>query len=327
MSCVLIAIGFAFYAPATADTEMIDHALFTEAVDEMRSGSGYYQAMEDAFAVVYGPERAELTESVRGFRPPTTFLLWRLLPNERAIWLLFVAVAAVCGILASQLAAQPIAGVVVTAYLLAVGMLNVNGTWTAQFAATELWAIPFMLGAVLAIRRERWWLAAGLGLAAVAIRETSATLLLAGLGLALLGRVPWKPWVTSAVAAGGLYAGHAALAGPFIEPGLAAALPSRAEIPGSLLRIVGFGLPAGPVIGLVLWLIAGWFVWRTQKHPLLLLSYLSLPLIGLVLERHYWGILVVPFTLIWGIDGLSLLMKKVMHRGDHAVVPTKPLTA
>jgi hypothetical protein len=314
ISIILVSIGFWLYAPTQADSEMIDHALFTKTVDEMRAGAGYYEAMERSFAVVYGPDRAELTETVRGFRPPTTFLFWMLLPDDRAIWLVYVGVAAISGVLASRIARHPLIGTVVTAYLLAVGMLNVNGLWTAQFTATELWAIPFMLGAVLAVMRERWWLAAMLGLAATSVRETAATLVLAGAGLATLGRLPRKPWFIAVLTATVLYFVHASLAAPFIEPGVAAALPSRAEIPGSVLRIIGFGLPAGPVLGSILWIAALWNLFRSQQHSLLLASYLALPLVGLVLERHYWGILVVPLTLIWGLDELIDVMGKITKR-------------
>ena len=311
---VSVAIIFLVRAPAEPDLEMIDHALFTMTVDEMRDGAGYYEATEDAFAIVYGPERAELTETVRGFRPPTLFLIWRLLPNDRAIWLAYVLVATLAGVLSAGLARFPPLGILVSIYLLGLGMLNTGGGWMAQFTTTELWAVPVMLGAILAVRRERWWLAASLGLLAVMVRETAAPLLVVGAALALVGRLPKRPWLTSLATAAGLYGLHAILASEFIDPGVATALPSRAEIPGSLLRIVGMGLPAGLVVGLILWVLAIIRVFRREQHPLLTSAYLWLPLIGLVLERHYWGIMVVPFTLIWGIEEGADVVARLIRR-------------
>lgn len=306
----IVAVAGLFYwmMPAEPDAEMVDHVLFTHTVDQMRDGSGYYQAMEDTLLVVYGPERAELTETVRGFRPPTTFLFWRLLPDDEAIWIAFAITAVSSGFLAAHLGDQPLTGVAVTGYLLAFGLLNRTGTWTAQFTTTELWAVPAMIGAALAITRKRWWLAAALALLATTIRETAATLLIVGSALALTGRVPRKPWLSATVAASVLYGIHAGLASRFIEPGVAAGLPSPAEVPGSFLRIVGLGLPAGEFVGPVLWLLAFVHLFRTQDNPYLLTAYLWLPLIGFFLERHYWGIMVVPFTLVWGIDGLVALL-------------------
>lgn len=313
LAIIAIAVGFAVRAPAEPDLEMIDHALFTRTVDEMRGGLGYYEAMESALGVVYGPERAELTETVRGFRPPPTFLLWRLLPSDAAMWGVFVATTILAGVVASRLAHIPLTGVLVTVYLLSLGMLDVGGVWTAQFATTELWAVPAMLGAALAATKERWWLAAGLGLLAFAIRETAAPLLLVGAVLALAGRVPKKPWLGALAVAVGLYALHMSLAAPFIDPGVAEALPSRGEFPGSVLRIVGLGLPAGAIVGSFLWLLAVRRVLR-MRNGLLLSAYLWLPAIGLLLERHYWGIMVVPFTLVWGIDEVVELAGKARTR-------------
>lgn len=311
---LLVSVGFWVIAPHEPDLEMIDHALFTITVDNMRGGAGYYEAMEESLAIVYGPERADVTETVRGFRPPTTFLLWRLLPGDQTIWIAFVAMTAVSGLLAARLARFPPLGILVTIYLLGIGMFENGGVWIAQFTTTELWAVPLMLGAVVAIRDERWWLAAGLGLLAVTIRETAAPLLVVGAGLAVLGRLPKRPWLSALAMAAGLYGVHAFLASAFIDPGVAAGLPNRAEIPASTLRIAGMGLPEDMVIGPILWILAIIRVFRFQKHSLLMSAYLWLPLVGLLLERHYWGILVVPFTLIWGLEEVGTIVSRISRK-------------
>jgi hypothetical protein len=316
---VLIALGFGWALRDAATNEMIDHRLFSETVAEMRSGAGYYEAMETAFSRVYGPERVDVTESVFGFRPPTVFVLWRLLPPG-GIWAAFVVASAISGVLASVLARFPLSGVLVTVYLLTLGLFSSDGDWTAQFLATELWVVPVMLGAMLAVKDERWWLAVGLAFVAFAIRETTAPLLVIGLLVAILGYVPWRPWFIAVLVAAGFYWMHAALASGFIDPEAGAPLPTGGEIPGSTLRIMGMGLPAGLVAGPVLWVLAVKHVLSMQENRLLMSAYLWLPLVGLALERHYWGIIVVPFTLIWGIDeGFELA-----GRGRRAPKPQSP---
>ena len=249
---ILFAVGFGWLRADAATSEMIDHRLFAETVEEMKSGMSYYGAMETALAHVYGPDRVDVTESVFGFKPPTLFLLWRVLPSA-AIWPVFVIVAAVAGVLASHLARIPLTGVLVTVYLLSLGHLSSNGVSSAQFFATELWVVPVMLGAILAVKRENWWLAAALALAAFAFRETTAPLLLIGVVVAAFGPVPWRPWVSAVSVAAAFYWMHARFASVFIDPTIDAPLPTGGEIPASAFRIMGMGLPAGVFVGPVLW--------------------------------------------------------------------------
>lgn len=315
---VFVCFGFIVVAPRAAPVEMIDHTLFTETVDRMRSGAGYYEAMDGALAELYGPERAAVTETVIGFRMPTTFLVWRLLPNDYAIWLLYVFLAGGAGLVTLRIAHFPPTAMLVVIYLLSIAMLRTNGVWTSQFTATELWAVPVMLCAVVAVTKERWWLAAALGLLAFAVRETAAPLLLIGAGLALFGRLPRRPWLTALGGAIGLYALHAILATPFIDPSVATPLQSRADVPLSFLRILEFGLPAGYIVGPGLWIAALWRVHSFDRHRLLLSAYLWLPLIGLLVERRYWGVMVVPFMLVWGIDQVVESIASASTRGVSA---------
>lgn len=311
---VLLTVVFALSVPSEADADMIDHALFTKTVERMVNGLGYYEAMEASFDEVYGPERAAVTESVRAFRPPLPFLVWRVLGAEHSIWLLFLVCAAASGVLASRLAANPLSGVLVTAYVLTLGMFLEGGLWTAQFTTSELWALPFMFGAAVSVTRDRWWLAASLALVATSIRETAATLILAGAALSIPGRTPRSPWLVAAAMGAGLYALHAVMASSFIDPGRADALPSPAQFPSSFLAIVGFGLPSGAVLGLVLWIAAIAHVVRRIEHGLLLSAFLWLPLVGFVLDRPYWGVMVVPFALVWGFDELALFVRQGFRR-------------
>jgi hypothetical protein len=309
-----VTIGFFFYAPPEGDLDMIDHALFTRTVEEMRSGLGYYESMENAFAEVYGPERSELIETVRAFRPPTTFLLWRFIGSDSLVWLLYLFICALTGVLAASLAKQPLFGILVAVYMLTLGMFLRNGQWIAQFTTSELWALPAMFGASLAVKHRQWWLAAALALCAATVRETAGTLLIVGAALAAAGRLPRAPWFSAATAGVGLYGLHAYLAAPFIDRGAAAVLPTPARIPETFFSMIGFGLPGGALLGSILWLAAMRHVLIRFDNGLLLSAFLWLPLGGLLLDRPYWGVLVVPFALIWGLDEITILLREATTR-------------
>src|SRR5207253_2468918 len=84
--------------------------------------------------------------------------------------------------------------------------------------------------------------------------------------------------------------------------------------PFSVFRWMGFGLPFGPVLGPVLWIVAVLALLgelpprrsgRGRDSPWppvtgiddFLLPYLALPVLGFLVQRDYWGVLVVPFTM------------------------------
>jgi hypothetical protein len=303
ISIVLICAFYLWLAPVKADAEMIDHGLFRITVQSMRDGSDYYSAYDEALDIVYGPTRAGVTETIRGFRLPTTFFAWHLLPNDQYVWWLFVGISGLAGIAASKFLTRPVLGVLVVVYLLSIGMLIEGGRWTAQFMTTELWAVPPLFGAVLMARRERWWLAAGLALLATLIRELAAPFLLVGTGLALLGRVPRAPWFTAFGIAALAYAGHVALVIPHIDPNVVQnPIIDDVALPWTIIEMMGFALPAGVVIGPVLWGFAVWHV--ISQRWILDASLLALPLVGVIIDRPYWGILVVPFAIVWGLEGM-----------------------
>lgn len=303
ISIVLLCAVYLWLAPLEADAEMIDHGLFRITVQSMRDGADYYSSFDAALDVVYGPTRAGVTETVRGFRLPTTFFLWHLLPNDQYVWWLFVGLSGLAGIAASRFLTRPILGVLVVVYLLSIGMLVDGGRWTAQFMTTELWAVPPLMGAVLMARRERWWLAAGLALLATLVRELAAPFLVVGLGVALLGRAPRAPWLTAVGLALVAYARHVVLATRFIDPNVVQnPIVDDVNLPWTIIEMMGFALPAGVVIGPALWMLA---VWHTiGKRHMLEASLLALPLVGVIIDRPYWGILVVPFAVVWGLERL-----------------------
>ncbi|MEX2654974.1 MAG: hypothetical protein WD532_08100 [Acidimicrobiia bacterium] len=301
VAIAVVCVGYVIAAPQPT-AEMIDHRLYRFVLDGMKSGEGYYSAMTAALDGLYGTERAELTQNVRAYRMPTIFVLLSFVPNEQWIWGLFVAVVGLAGIGASRLAARPYLGVLVFGYLLSIGMLVEGGVRNAQFLTTELWAVPVLLWSVAMAIRERWWPAALLALFAVLIRETAAPLLMAGVVMAVVGRLPWKPWLTAGIAAVAAYAAHAATVLKWIDRDVGTSIAQEPSSPQVILDIVEFGLPAATVLGLTLWLLAVAHVWKQNRARSLLIAPLLLPFAGLLIDREYWGILVVPFTIVWGVD-------------------------
>jgi hypothetical protein len=319
VAIVIVCVSYLWFAPAEPPREMIDHHLYRVTTEAMRSGEGYYAAMEGAFEVVYGSDRGELIENVRAFRMPTTFYLFSLFPHDKWVWYLFVVVAGVAGIAASYLVSRPFLGVLVTAYLLTLGMLNDAEGWVAQFMTTELWAVAPLLGAVALAVRSHWWPAAGLALAAMLIRETAGTLLIVGALLAIAGRVPRLPWLTASGAGAAAYLLHAQGASPFIDADVGLGVLEEVSSPLVVLEIMGFGLPLVFVVGPVLWLLAVWHVTAGYERWWLALPPLLLPFAGFVIDRKYWGILVVPFTLVWGFERLlEALRNQVIGEGRGA---------
>lgn len=313
VAIVIICGAYVWYAPATPNAEMIDHRLYRLTVEAMRDSGGYYESMDAAFAVVYGSERGALIENVRAYRMPTSFYLFAMLPNDRTVWYLFVGLAGVAGVVASHLVKRPPIGIGVTAYLLSLGMLQFEGGWSAQFMTIELWAVAPLLGAVLAVQHRRWWPAAILALTAMLIRETAATVLIAGAVMAGLGKVPRKPWLVASALAGVGYLAHALAVMPHIDPGGGESLLQEVVSVLSVPQMTGFGLPWMLVTGPVLWLFAVRYAIVEHHHWPITVAPLALPLAGLVIDREYWGILVVPFVVLWGVD--RVIDRGVQKRG------------
>src|SRR5438132_14310801 len=72
--------------PARGQERFVDQVINRETVQSMRHGTGYYPAMDRALRHHGGP-----VSSVRAFRLPSIFLLWRPRPGGRAVVGLFRA--------------------------------------------------------------------------------------------------------------------------------------------------------------------------------------------------------------------------------------------
>jgi hypothetical protein len=305
LSMLVICLGYWCCVPVNSKFEMIDHHVFLRATELMRGGLGYYPAMDRSLREVYGP-----AESSRAFRLPTLFLCWSRLPSPSWIWAAYVAMVAITGLVVLNLTEVPVMALVVVIYLLNNATVRHEGTWFAQFTTTELWAVPFIAATLLAWRQDLHRMAAFFALLAALVRETTAGLLLGGLAAAYSGRRPLWPWLVAAGVAGAAFVAHTKSVSPYLVPrgeGRETPLLGTGG-PLIVLRMAGFGLPAGEVLGLALWLLSlGFILWHGRsERPAIV--HLSLPLAGLLADRPYWGLLVVPFTLLTGSDAVRALL-------------------
>ena len=300
-ACGLVLVGLCLgYAltPGHDNHLNVDHAVYLTTVHRMHHGTGYYPAMDRALRRQIGP-----AETSRAFRPPTVFLLWSLLPGDRWIWLLLVALVGAAGWVLLGLTDAPWAVPLIALYLL-------YNAWN-KYTLVELWTVPLIVGALWAWRADRPTVAAGVACAAALVRETSAPLLVGGLFAAWRAGRPRWPWATGlAVFAAGL-ALHAHLASPHLSAhGAESPLLGTGRAPFSVARWMGFGLPAGPVVGPILW---GLTVWRLTHHRDfgdLMLPSMAMPVLGVLITRDYWGALLVPFTILWGAEALQELARR-----------------
>jgi hypothetical protein len=281
---VVICAVFAFRAPA--DPVRYDN---DRIVSRMRSGEGYYDAAERTFEEVGGT-----IETARGYRPPTAYLLWRWLPHA-ALWPAYaMLVAASAGLVLLLLARNPWGPLLATVYLLALG------SHAVEYLFTELWVVPLVAAAFVARRRGREALGAAMALTATAVRELAVTAIVGGV-LAARRRVPWLAALATAAV---LYAIHARLVAPHLgDSGTEARLLGTGSV-RAVVDMMGFQLPVHSLTGPVVWLLAVVGTWRARQLRLLG-PHLLLPFIGLVVDRPYWGALVVPFTIVAAVDAVA----------------------
>lgn len=310
MVAVLVVCGlYAVRPPAKGREFFVDHVINRQTVDAMRSGEGYYEAMDDALREHVGP-----ASSVRAFRMPTAFLVWRWLPGAHARWLVYVAmVLVVCACLVSATTAPWIVPGVAL-HLLRFGRPHDAAGWIDQYLLVELWTLPAIAGAFLAWRRGRPALAAVLAVVATAVRELAA-LLVVGLVIGAVFRSSRRrPAVVAVAAVVVLVVAHAVFAGPQLaDRGTEAPLLGTGGL-DRVFTMAGVGLPRPDVVGGIVWVVALWWVFHDHDLRPFLAPLLLLPAIGLFVGRDYWGLLVVPLELVAAGEVAAMLAARVAAR-------------
>jgi hypothetical protein len=287
VAVVALCIASAFSTPSIRNDR--DPAVFRDTLLFMRQGHGYYKAAELGLEAHFiGP-----VASARGMRLPTVFLLWRLVGGLHAVWLLYLALVVVgTTVAAILLVRSPLLAALPALYLFRLGR--------DAYPLTELWAVPFIAWAMAATAANRPRLAAVLATVATAIRELAFPMLVGGLIVSLQRRRERWAWVAGIAAVLGLFAIHSHLASPFLRnPGHEAPLLGSGSFPSTFVDLIGFNLVGRAVIGPALFALAVWHLrergWLVAFGP-----FFALGLVGLLVDRPYWGSMVVPFTLLFG---------------------------
>jgi hypothetical protein len=297
---LVLGAAFLFSPPQQPHRYDNDEFIYAHTVARMKRGESYYRAASDSYKAVGGS-----VETTRAFRPPTAFLLWRSIPTS-LLWPAYVLLVAVAtGLLLLEVTTAPLVVPLVTIYLLALGRVSV------EYLFAELWAVPLVAATLLEIDRKRWRCAAGLALVATAVRELAGGLLAGGLLAALMRKQPWRPWVAALVAGGALYALHTHLLEPYLGAhGTEAKLLGTGSI-ATVFHMAGFQLPAASALGAVIWALAVVQVIRSGQFPNLVF-FVTLPLLGLIADRPYWGAIVVPFLIFWAGEEVAALARSYL---------------
>ena len=113
-------------------------------------------------------------------------------------------------------------------------------------------------------------------------------------------RAGWLIGFVLLIAAAALFALHSHLASPFLRsPGHEAPLLGSGSFPSTFVDLIGFNLVGRVVIGPALFALAVWHL-RERDWLVAFGPFLALGLVGLLVDRPYWGSMVVPFTLLFG---------------------------
>lgn len=267
----------------------VDELVYRNTVVAMRAGAGYYPAMRDALVEKEGAPPSQ----IRSVRPPALYLALARFPEGSWRYLAGAAYLAIL-LLAWRLGRplHPYGGPI--AVLLA-------GVWVLGaayylFLHAELWGLPFLLAGALAMRNNRWALAALAIAGAAVLREIYVLPLLIGLAMAPRRRA----WVAAVLAVGALGAVHAGLAARILDPhGKEAAFGSSGL---GLHYILSALSPSSQPLGWLVGIAGGTLGavglrrrWEEDPAARLLLTFTAamVPL-TVFLGREYWALAFGP---------------------------------
>ena len=302
-----------------------DHYTYLRTVEYMQRGQDYYTAMRDAFG-----DLGTTIGHARAYRLPGIYLFWRAIPAEWLYGTFIVVVVLLTTYLLARASTTPWAALPVGLYLMAAGRIPwaAEGELRETWMLVEFWAVPLVAGALLCWRRRQWWWAAALLTLAALTREVTAPLLVGGLVAAHVGGLPRRPWLAGLGAFVTLFGVHLLVAGGHIDPpGNDAILLGTGAPPGTVLDMTAWVLPGGVLAGVVLWFGAVERLYRRDRLELVFMApLLLLPLTGLLVDRAYWGIVVVPFTLFYTAELLGLLAARARSSDGHAEQTSRKVT-
>jgi hypothetical protein len=306
----------------------IDHVTYLSTIHLMRHGVGYFPAMDRALRNSIGP-----AATPRAFRMATIFYLWRLfLPTDRAIWELLVVSVGVASVGLGRFVRASWVAPFIAAYML-------YNAWN-KFTLVEMWGVLLVIPAVIAWGHGRRGLAVVLAVAAALVRETTIPLLCGGLVSAIRHRERKWPWLLGLAVCAVAFAANSAAVSPYlVKHGTESPLLGTGRPPWTVFRWMGFGLQLGSLVGPIVWAVAiltllGLLPPRHKGEerddpwpPVrgiddLLLVYLAMPILGFLVQRDYWGVLVVPLTLAIAAGGLQHRVLPRLRRPSPVPEPT-----
>ena len=295
----VLLIGILSLRTTPVGGEFLDLKIYRETTDRMRAGESYYPAMTDAMTTFdAGP-----ADSVRAYRLPTIFWLWRYCCQSwPATFLLIVAIGVLVGA-----ASVPMVGLGTVVWLAA----GLHGTGLEAWPFLELWAVPFCIAAILAIRRDKWVWAAVFALCGSLIREQAVLVLLGGLVAAWRCRGVLWPWLVSITAWAGFFAWHVGQVRPYLA---AVGKEQPLVVGGGLAAVVAMAGPYTFGIGLAIVVYALWKTRWSAAWWLVAPLLVFIPLAGLAIARNYWGFLVLPTALALAGPALGGLDRPEMRR-------------
>ena len=296
--------GYGLIVPKGGDGR-VDHVTFLHTLSEMRRGAGYYPAYRASFRD-YGIRLG----GPRSFRFPGLFLLWRWIPPPALYAAFLIIVVGGTAAILLFLTRRPLLILPVVAYLLLAGRTPGGAHGGVEsWLLVEEWAAPLIAGCLLAWQRQRWWWAAGLAAAALLMREITLPLLAVGLVASIVVGHPRKPWLAAGFVGFGLFGLHSYLASTYTLPnGNEAALFGTGHPPSSVLGMTSWEVPGGVAVGFIVWALAagrarhlGLIAWPAA-------GLLAIPLSGLLVDRPYWGLVVIPLAILWAAEELTDLL-------------------
>ena len=267
----------------------VDEVVFRDTLVAMRQGEGYYPAMRDALVAKEGAPPTQ----VRSIRPPTLFLFLSRFPP--ASWRYLAGIVYLAILLLAWRLGRPLHPYGGPIAVVLAGMW-VLGATEVLFLHGELWGLPFLMAGALAMRNERWALAAvAVGLAAVQ-REIFVLPLLVGLVVVPRRRA----WVGVVAVAVGLGVLHAVLAADVLaDQGREAPFGQSGLGPRYILSALSpSDQPFGWLIGIptvVLGFLGLRRRWADDPAAKMLLPFAAMMVpITVFLGREYWGLAFGP---------------------------------
>jgi hypothetical protein len=286
-------------APAEQGDRHLDHIAYEASIGFVRDGRGLYEASMDGLL-----EIGASVDQARAVRQPWLLGLWSLFPEGWLQPLYFLLVVLGSTLLTLLLVRCKPMALLVWAWAATAGVFYGVDAWLLF----ELWAVPFILASAVAWVSGRDWVAAACCVVVCGIRETAVLLPLGYLTAAVVVGRSWRPWVTSLATSAMLLAVHWALVADHLDPdGASARLLGTGSVRAISWMTSFLVLP--DVLGPVLWVVGLVLLWRSALRPTVLLA--SIPLLGLVVNRPYWGFLAMPLCVasLGGLPSFRTLVR------------------